>query len=192
MAMDLGAYIILGLILATLIYAVIIYNHLVTLKHNVAKSWSNIDVLLKQRFDELPKLVEVCRQYMKYEQTTLERVMQARGQVAAAQQRGDMGALGQAEGLLRAGLGQLFALAEAYPDLKANESFRHLQARITGLENAIADRREYYNESVNRNNIRIEQFPDVMVARALGFGRYALLEIAAGERSDVDLGKLFT
>lgn len=192
MAMDLGAYIILGLILATLIYAVIIYNHLVTLKHNVAKSWSNIDVLLKQRFDELPKLVEVCRQYMSYEQATLERVMQARGQVAAAQQRGDMGALGQAEGLLRAGLGQLFALAEAYPDLKANESFRHLQARITGLENAIADRREYYNESVNRNNIRIEQFPDVMVARALGFGRYALLEIAAGERSDVDLGKLFT
>lgn len=192
MAMDLGAYIILGLILATLIYAVIIYNHLVTLKHNVAKSWSNIDVLLKQRFDELPKLVEVCRQYMSYEQATLERVMQARGQVAAAQQRGDMGALGQAEGLLRAGLGQLFALAEAYPDLKANESFRHLQTRITGLENAIADRREYYNESVNRNNIRIEQFPDVMVARALGFGRYALLEIAAGERSDVDLGKLFT
>ena len=102
-----------------------------------------------------------------------------------------MGALGQAEGALRLGLGNLFAVAEAYPDLKSNETFMHLQGRITGLENAIADRREFYNESVNVNNIRIEQFPDTIVAGMFSFKPFQLLEFDAGEKGDVDVKTLF-
>lgn len=101
------------------------------LKHNVSKAWSNIDVLLKQRHDELPKLVDTCKQYMKYEQETLERVMKARAAVAQAREAGDAGALGPANLELHLGLRSLFALAEAYPDLKADETFKHLQAPIS-------------------------------------------------------------
>ena len=189
--MELTTIIVLGVLVIAAVYGVTIYNHLVSLKHAVAKAWSNIEVLLKQRHDELPKLVEVCKQYMGYEQETLERVMQARSQVASAQQAHDVKALGAAEGLLRTGLGQLFAVAEDYPDLKANDNFRHLQQRISGLENTIADRREFYNESVNRNNVRIEQFPDVLVARLFGFQPFELLEFSAAETADVDIKALF-
>jgi len=189
--MDFFGYGLLIALLVAAIYGVAIYNRLVSLKHNVKKAWGNIDVLLKQRHDELPKLVETCRQYMTYEQETLERVISARSQVSDARESGDVGALGAAEGLLRAGLGRLFALAENYPDLKANESFRHLQIRITGLEDAIADRREFYNESVNINNIRIEQFPDLIVARLFAFGPFELLKFEESEKVDVDVRSLF-
>jgi LemA protein len=181
-----------GLVAITLAtYTVVLYNRLVALKHNVAQSWSNIDVLLKQRHDELPKLVETCKQYMGYEQATLAKVMEARGQVQQARAQGDVPALGAAESGLRMGLGQLFALAEAYPELKADSHFQHLQDRISGLENAIADRREYYNQSVNSNNIRIEQFPDVLVARLFAFRPFDLLEFSEEETADVNLGALF-
>jgi LemA protein len=149
-------------------------------------------VLLKQRHDELPKLVETCRQYMQYEQETLEKVMKARAAVAAAREAGDVAGVGAAEGPLRLGLGNLFAVAEAYPDLKANETFQHLQTRITGLENSIADRREFYNESVNNNNVRIEQFPDVLVAKWFNFGPAELLEFEDEQKADVDIKALFT
>ncbi|MCY1289263.1 Protein LemA [compost metagenome] len=172
-------------------YAVILYNALVRLKHGVGKAWSNIEVLLKQRHDELPKLVETCKQYMQHERTTLERVIAARNAVASAREKGDIGALGQAESGLRAGLGQLFALAENYPQLKANESFQFLQQRISGLENGIADRRELYNEAVNLNNVRIEQFPDVIIAGLFGFKAAELLEFSEAEKADVDLKSLF-
>ena len=181
----------LVLVLILTLYGVMLYNNLVALKHNVAKSWSNIDVLLKQRHDELPKLVEVCKQYMGYEQETLEKVMQARSAVAAAREGQNIPALGQAETQLRLGLGGLFAVAEAYPDLKANTQFQHLQERITELENSIADRREYYNESVNLNNVRIEQFPDVIVARQFGFTVFELLEFSEQETADVNIQELF-
>jgi LemA protein len=190
--MDITSFIIVGVLAAGILYAIMIYNNLVSLKHNVSKAWANIDVLLKQRHDELPKLVETCKQYMGYEQETLEKVMQARSAVSAAREKGDISALGPAETQLRMGLGNLFALAEAYPDLKANESFQHLQARISGLENAIADRREFYNESVNNNNVRIEQFPDVIIARNLGFGAKDLLEFSEEETKDVDVKELFS
>jgi len=185
-------WMVLGVVVLALLYFIGIYNGLVRLKHGVAKAWANIEVLLKQRHDELPKLVEVCKQYMKYEQDTLEKVMQARSRVQAAQATGDIKALGEAEGMLRMGLGQLFAVAEAYPQLKANESFQHLEARISGLENAIADRREFYNESVNALNVRIEQVPDVFVARLFHFRPAELLEFAEEEKRDVDLKQLFT
>jgi LemA protein len=189
--MDVGTMIVIGVLAVGLVYAIVIYNQLVGLKHAVSQAWSNIDVLLKQRHDELPKLVETCRQYMKHERETLEQVMRARAAVASAREAHDVGGLGQAEGMLRLGLGNLFAVAEAYPDLKANESFRHLQGRITTLENSIADRREFYNASVNANNVRIDQFPDILVARLLGFRPADLLEFSAAEVADVNLKALF-
>ncbi|MDT8384284.1 MAG: LemA family protein [Gammaproteobacteria bacterium] len=190
--MEIFSFIIIGLSVAVVLYAIMIYNNLVSLKHNVSKSWANIDVLLKQRHDELPKLVEVCKQYMGYEQETMEKVMKARSAVASAQQSGNMGALGAAETQLRMGLGGLFALAEAYPDLKADQSFQHLQSRITGLENAIADRREFYNEAVNLNNVRIEQFPDVVIAKQFNFKAAELLEFSEEEITDVNVKALFS
>ncbi len=189
--MDIGTFVFVGALAAVLVYGVTMYNNLVRLKHSVSKAWSNIDVLLKQRHDELPKLVETCKQYMQYEQDTLEKVMKARSAVFAARESGDVRALGPAETHLRAGLMNLFAVAEAYPDLKANDSFQHLQARITGLENGIADRREFYNDSVNINNIRIEQLPDVFVARLFNFPARDLLEFSEEEKRDVNLKELF-
>jgi len=185
-------YILLSLVAIVVIYAIVTYNSLVTVKHNVGKAWSNIDVLLKQRHDELPKLVETCKQYMQFEQETLEKVMQARAQVFQAREQQNMGALGSAESALRSGLGNLFALVENYPELKANENFKHLQGRISNLENAIADRREFYNESVNVNNVRIEQFPDVVIAHMFKFAPFKLLKFQSSETADTDVKKLFS
>ncbi|MCP4874514.1 MAG: LemA family protein [Gammaproteobacteria bacterium] len=189
--MDITSIIFWAALVVLALYLIGIYNHLVRIKHNVSKAWSNIDVLLKQRHDEIPKLVETCKQYMKFEQDTLEKVMQARSRVSQARQDQDISGLGLAEGALRMGLGQLFALAEDYPELRANENFQHLQNRISTLESNIADRREFYNESVNINNIGIETFPDLIVARLLGFGARDLLEFDAGEIADVSVKQLF-
>ena len=189
--METTGFVLLGLIAVATIYFIMIYNNLVRLKHNVSKAWSNIDVILKQRHDELPKLVDVCRQYMGYEKDTLEKIVQARSAVATAAQHQDMKGLGMAETQLRMGLGNLFALAENYPELKANDSFQHLQSRISGLENSIADRRELYNDSVNLNNVRIEQFPDVIVANMFRFGSFDLLEFSEEEKADVNIKGLF-
>ncbi len=187
-----GGLVFLILLALLAVFGVFIFNQLVMLKHNVGKGWANIDILLKQRHDELPKLVETCKQYMKFEQETLEKVMLARNQVASARESHNIPALGQAEGALRLGLGNLFAVAEAYPELKTNETFQHLQARISGLENAIADRREFYNDSVNVNNVRVEQFPDTVVARLFDFRQFPLLRFATEEKKDVDLKQLFS
>jgi len=189
--MEITGVILLVVLIVVLVYFVMLYNQLVQIKHDVSKSWANIDVLLKQRHDELPKLVETCKQYMKFEQDTLVRVMEARSSVSTAREQRDIGALGQAEGELRGALGRLFAVAEAYPELKTNETFRHLQARISTLENAIADRREFYNESVNINNVRIEQFPDSIVAALFSFRPMQLLKFSTAETADVDMKQLF-
>jgi LemA protein len=183
--------IFLGIIVILFIYAISLYNHLVNVKHTVSKAWANIDVLLKQRHDELPKLVEVCKQYKQFEQTTLQKVIEARAQVQSAREQQNIPALGQAEARLRAGLGGIFAVAEAYPELKANENFMQLQNRITSLENGIADRRELYNESVNINNVQIEVFPASIIARMFAFGEKPLLEFSSIEKADVDLKQLF-
>lgn len=190
--MSLAAILFLGLIAVVVIYAVVCYNGLVQLKNDVAKAWANIDVLLKQRHDELPKLVEVCKQYKQFEASTLEKVIAARAQVQTARQQQNIPALGEAEGALRSGLGQIFAVAEAYPELRANESFMQLQTRISQLENALADRREFYNESVNINNVRVEQLPDAVIARMFGFGVKPMLEFSAAEKADVDVKALFS
>jgi len=189
--MSLYTIVLLAAMLTLTLYGIVIYNALVALKHNVSKAWANIDVLLKQRHDELPKLVEVCKQYRDFEQSTLQRVMEARSRVQGASQSQDMAALGTAETGLRASLAQLFAVAEAYPELRSNQQFLNLQDRITALESAIADRREFFNESVNLHNVRIEQFPDIVVARMFDFHPRALLEFRAVRREDIDLKALF-
>lgn len=183
--------VILAVVLLLLVYFVGIYNSLVALREQVKQTWANIDVLLKQRHDELPKLIETCKQYMQYEQATLEKVMKARSAVLQAREGGNVSNLGSAEQQLRSGLGQLFALAENYPQLKADESFKQLQGRITSLEEGIADRRELYNEQVQINNTRIDQFPDSLIARRYGFFPKALLMFSTEEKSDVDVASLF-
>jgi LemA protein len=190
--MDALSIAVLGSVAAVLVYFAMVYNNLVQVKHNVAKAWANIDVLLKQRHDELPKMIETCRQYMKFEQDTLTQVMDARSRVSAARESRNMAALGAAEDTLRSSVGQLFAVAEAYPELKTDQTFLQLQARIATLENAIADRREFYNESANVNNVRIEQFPDVVVASVFAFKPAPLLRFSEGEKADVDLKRAFT
>src|SRR2546428_707973 len=121
-------------------YALMIYNGLVALRNNIARSWSNIDVLLKQRHDELPKLVSTCEGYMRHERGVFDKLSEARAALAAAKSVGERAG---AEGMLNRALGAIFAVAEAYPDLKANQSFIQLQNRISELENQIADRREF-------------------------------------------------
>ena len=183
--------IVLAVIAVLVMYLVKIYNNLVTLREAVKKAWANIDVLLKQRHDELPKLIETCKQYMKYEQETLTKVMEARSAVSSAREAGDVAGVGAAEGLMQMGLGRLFAVAENYPDLKADQSFGHLQQRITGLEESIADRREFYNDAVNLNNVRIAQVPDVIIANMFGFKEATLLEFSEQETADVSVKELF-
>jgi LemA protein len=185
-------FVLLFLILALGGYLIGTYNGLVQVRAGVKLAWSNIDVLLVQRHDELPKLVEVCKQYMQYEGNTLERVMRARAGVDAARSSGNLQSLGSAERELRSGLSGLYAVAENYPQLKANEPFRHLQDRISALETAIADRREVYNDAVNTNNVRIVAFPDVLVARLGDFPEAQLLHLQAEQKADVDLKAAFS
>lgn len=189
--MNIYAYLSIAILVVATVYFVFIYNNLIALKNNVFKSFSNIDVLLKQRHEELPKLVETCKQYMTFEKDTLTDITKARTSVMSALQAGDIAALGKAEGTLKHGLMNLYAVAENYPDLKTNTTFRHLQDRISMLENMIADRRELYNDAVTLNNIRIEQFPDLIIANLAGFKKQVLLEFSEEETGPVDLKALF-
>lgn len=190
--MNTGLFVFVSLLGGCVLWGILLYNQLVALKNNTEKAWSNTDVLLKQRNAELPKLIAVCKQHMQYEQATLQKVMEARHRVASAMQSGNMGALGAAENALRVDLGHLFAVAEAYPELKASDSFQHLRERITGLEDSLADRREFYNDSAAINNTRIAQFPDVILAKAFSFKRFRLMNFSAEETSDVDVAAHFT
>ncbi len=189
--METTVFVLAGVLILLIGYIIVIYNRLLTLQHGVDKSWANIDVLLKQRHDELPKLVETCKQYMANERTTLENVIAARNQAWAAREAGDTKGVGKAENSMRLGLGNLFAVAENYPDLKADQSFQKLQSRISAIENAIADRREFYNESVNLYNVRQEVFPDVLVAKRFAHQSRDLLEFDASEITDVNVKSLF-
>ena len=189
--MGIGGFVFSAIVVVAVVYFVMLYNGLVSLKNDVKKAWANIDVLLKQRHDELPKLVETCKQYMGYEKDTLEKVMQARAGVQQARESGDVAALGPAEAQMRSMIGKLYAVAEAYPQLKANESFQELQGRISGLENAIADRREFYNDSVNLYNTRIQSFPELILARQFSFKEASLLEFSDEDKKDVDVKSLF-
>ena len=189
--MDITTIVILVVVALIVLYGISIYNRLVALKHNVDEAWSNIDVLLKQRYEELPKLVETCKQYMSYEQEVLEKVTTLRNEAETARRDGDVGTVTRKEGALGLAVGGLLARAEAYPDLKAAETFRQLLGRISALEESISDRREFYNEAVNINNIRREQFPDMLVAKPFGFGARPLFEAEPEATKTVDMKSLF-
>jgi len=178
-----GSLLVIGLIVLVA-YMVGIYNMLVRLTNNIDKAWSNIDVILKQRHDELPKLVQVCNSYMTHERETLESVTKARNAYSAGL---NIDAKAQAENQIVGALGKLFAVAEQYPDLKANQEFSAIQQRISALESTIADRREFYNDSANLYNIAIEQIPTLWVAEEIGFIARPLLTVAPSDRKDMPL-----
>jgi LemA protein len=166
------------------LYVVGIYNGLIGLKHAVDRAWANIDVLLKQRHDELPKLVETVKGYMAHERGLLERVTEARALMGRAETVAEKS---RADAEVRGALERLFAVAEGYPQLEADTSFQMLQQRISDIEEAIADRREFFNHSVNALNVRIEQIPDVFLARAMALGPRALFAARDEERADVQI-----
>jgi LemA protein len=184
-----GLEILIGLVVALVVigviaYLVTIYNSLVRLKNDIDKAWANIDVLLKQRHDELPKLIETCKGYMQYEQKTFELVTQARNMYSKATTVGEKA---QADNMVSGALKTLFAVAENYPELKANNNFMQLQGRITDLEEKIADRREFFNDDVNTYNIRIQQLPDVFIAGLMHLQRRDLFKVAEEDRRDVEV-----
>lgn len=182
------ALIILGVLLAisTLLslYGVVLYNGFVQMKNDVDKAWSNIDLLLKQRYDELPKLLKVCEGYMQHEQRTLEAVILARSQLSSAGSGAEQLA---AQNFLSETLRSLFAVTENYPELKADAGFRQFANRISEIEDQIADRRELYNEYVNIYNIRLDQLPDLVIARVCHFTPRKLWAIDPAHREDVKI-----
>jgi LemA protein len=181
----LGFLLIVVVILVMLaMYFVGVYNNLVTLKNDIDRSFANIDVILKQRHDELPKLIETCKGYMQFEQKTLQAVVEARNAYGRATTPGEKA---QADTMVTGALKTLFAVAEAYPDLKANTNFMQLQGRITELENKIAGQRTTYNTDVNDYNIRIAQIPANFVAGFMGLQPHALFQVAEGDREDVQV-----
>jgi len=180
----LGAMIVFLLVVGLGAYFVIIFNSLVLLRNNIDKAWANIDVLLKQRHDELPKLIDTCKGYMQYEQQTLQAVTEARSAYARA---GSVPEKAQAENQLTGALRVLFAVAEKYPELKANANFLALEQRITAIEEEIADRREFFNDSVNTYNIRIRQLPDMFVAMLLFMRPKEMFQATEEDRRDVEI-----
>jgi len=168
-----------------LIYAVILYNGLVRLRNENDRAWANIDVLLKQRHDEIPNLVETVKGYMQHEQQTLLAVTQAR---ADSMNAASVGQKAVAELKIASALHSLFAVAENYPQLKANENFLKLQTRITELEERIADRREFFNDDVNNTyNTRIGQIPDVFVASFMNLKRREMFKVSEEDRRQVEV-----
>ncbi|HMD86962.1 MAG TPA: LemA family protein [Terriglobia bacterium] len=184
-----GLSILVGLvvilfIVGIFVYFITIYNSLVRLKNDIDKAWANIDVLLKQRHDELPKLIETCKGYMQYEQKTFQLITEAR---TAFMKAGTVGEKAQADNMISGALKTLFAVSENYPELKANNNFMQLQKRISELEEKIADRREFFNDDVNTYNIRIQQFPDVIIAGMMHLQHRDMFKVTEEDRQDVDV-----
>ena len=181
--MGIGGWIVLGIIVALAIWAISIYNGLVALRNRYKNAFSQIDVQLKRRYDLIPNLVETAKGYLKHERETLEAVIKARNQAVtaaavASSKPGDpaaMASLGQAEGALSGVLGRLFALAESYPDLKANQNMLAIQEELSSTENKVAFARQAFNDSVMEYNTRRESFPDNVFAGMFGFGPAELL-----------------
>ncbi len=184
-----GLAILVGLVVVLVVvgvfvYLITIYNSLVRLKNDIDKAWANIDVLLKQRHDELPKLIETCKGYMQYEQKTFQLITEAR---TAFMKAGTVSEKAQADNMITGALKSLFAVSENYPELKANNNFMQLQKRISELEEKIADRREFFNDDVNTYNIRIQQLPDVFLARMMNLQHHDLFKVAEEDRQDVEV-----
>ncbi len=179
-----AGFVFLGIILLFVFWAVGAYNRLVSLRNRFKNAFAQIDVQLKRRYDLIPNLVETAKGYMKHERDTLEAVIAARNQAVSANAKvssdptnaGAMQQMAAAEGALSSTLGRLFALSEAYPDLKANENMMQLTEELTGTENRIAFSRQAYNDSVMEYNTSIEQFPGSVIANMFAFKGAELLE----------------
>src|SRR5258708_40142318 len=171
-------------IVALVVYLVTLYNGLVALKNDIDKWWANIDVLLKQRHDELTKLLDVTKGYADFERDTLSKITQARSQY---QQAVTVDQKVQADQTMTSALRGFFAVAENYPDLKANTNFQLLEKRISELESQIADRCEFYNDCVNTFNTRIQQVPDTFVASFMRLTPRTMLKADAADKADVKL-----
>lgn len=170
---------LVGLLVAAALWLIAVYNGLVGLRNQVQNAWKQIDVQLKRRHDLIPNLVNTVRGMMKFEQDTLERVMQARARAVSAVSVPEKG---QAEGQLTQALGRLFAVMEAYPDLKSNQNALQLQEELTSTENKISFARQFYNDVVMRFNVTQQSFPANLVAAQMGFKPAEFLEIAEADR----------
>ena len=183
--MGLGTIITLAVLVIIAVYAITLYNGLVQIKHNVAKAWANIDVLLKQRHDELPKLIETCKQYMKFEQDTLTKVIEARSKATSVQVNADdltperIAAFQKAQGELKGALSRLLVTVERYPDLKANQNFLALQSQLEGTENRINVERDRFNEQVRGFNSAVKRIPTSIIASIGGFESRGYFEAEA-------------
>jgi len=180
--MDIGMIILIfvGLIiLALIVMLVIIYNSFIRMQNNIDKSWANIDVLLKQRSNEIPNLVNVVKGYMGHEKETLESLTKARSFLGKAETLSKKAA---ADEIISGLVKNLFAVAEKYPDLKAVENFLALQKRITGLENELADRREFFNDNVTIYNTRIQSIPDLILAKMMHLNKKELFEASEKDK----------
>lgn len=160
--------------------AISVYNGLIALKNQVDRAWANIDVILKQRFDEIPQLIQILEQYAQYEKSVIQKVMDARAHYGSATSPGQKI---EASKELSLALKGVMAIGEAYPELKSNSNFTHIQTRLSDLENNIADRRETYNEAVTNYNTRIAQFPDVIFASMLQFKERELFRVSEAEKA---------
>jgi LemA protein len=180
--MGTSGWIILGLIVLVGLWLVMTYNGLVSLRQRCRQAFSDIDVQLKQRHDLIPNLVETVKGYAAHEKGTLEAVVQARNAAVSAQ---GPAAQAQAEGMLQGALRQIFALAEAYPDLKANQNFQQLQAELSDLENKIAAARRFFNNAAAEYNATRESFPAVLFAQSMGFGPQEFFNLDETERKAV-------
>src|SRR6476646_2134733 len=180
--MSTTAWIVIGVIVVIVIWAITIYNGLVAMRQRVDQSFSDIDVQLKQRHDLVPNLVETVKGYAAHEKGTLEAVIKARNAAVSAQ---GPAAQAAAEGMLQGALRQIFALAEAYPDLKANQSFQQLQSELSDLENKIAASRRFFNNAAAEYNATRESFPAVLFAQSMGFGPQEFFNLDEAERKAV-------
>src|SRR5262249_21500748 len=180
-------WIVIGLIVVLVLWIITIYNGLVALRQRVNQAFSDIDVQTKQRHDLVPNLVETVKGYAGHERGTLEAVVQAR-HTANAGQSGGVGVPAQAaaENALTGALRQWFALSEAYPDLKASQTFRELQSQLSDLENKTAAARRFFNNAVQEYNTGIQQFPAVLLAGPLGFTPKDFFDVGVGERKALE------
>ncbi|MBY4591487.1 LemA family protein [Rhizobium redzepovicii] len=169
-------YIALGVIVLVALYVVFIYNGLVRSRQMAEEAWSGIDVQLKRRADLIPNLIETVKGYAAHEKSTLEEVVALRNK-AQAVPADDVAGRAQAEGLLGQALGRVIALAEAYPDLKANQNFAELQASLETMEGELQMARRYYNGAARDLNVKVESFPSNLVAGQFGFAKRDYFEI---------------
>ena len=181
--MSTQSWIILGIIVVVLLWVITVYNGLVALRQRVSQAFADIDVQMKQRHDLIPNLVETVKGYAAHERGTLEAVVQARNTAMAAQGPAQQAA---AENMLTGALRQLFALSEAYPDLKANANFQQLQTELTDIENKLAAVRRFFNNAVQEYNTGIQRFPAVLMAGMFGFAPHQFFDVGGDERKALD------